>query len=170
MSVQTWSHVGFGGRRWNRARLVGPITTTPDRTRSRGRRRPGVAVRRRRLTLGTLAALALLFGLVAGMAADTATGGAAAVPARAGVGADQAGAGADVAPGESAASGSLSVVPMSTEVATVTVLPGDTLWSIATRTYPDADPREVVVAFRAANGDQLRTLDIGEQLVVPAGL
>lgn len=33
----------------------------------------------------------------------------------------------------------------------MTVLPGDTIWSIAAREYPGTDPRAVVVAIRKAN-------------------
>ncbi|MDQ1250686.1 MAG: hypothetical protein QG597_5066 [Actinomycetota bacterium] len=64
-------------------------------------------------------------------------------------------------------------VPLSVPVAaesTVVVRSGDTLWSIAARTFPGADPREAVVAFREANGSQLSSLQVGQRLVVPARL
>lgn len=56
------------------------------------------------------------------------------------------------------------------ELHTVVVRPGDTLWSIAGRTFPEADPRAVVTAFREANGGQLRSLQVGSVLVVPASV
>lgn len=55
-------------------------------------------------------------------------------------------------------------------VRTVRVLPGDTLWSIAGRTFPDADPRAAVTAFRQANGGQLRSLQVGAELTVPSNV
>jgi Tfp pilus assembly protein FimV len=63
-----------------------------------------------------------------------------------------------------------SVAPVATGVRTVRVLPGDTLWSIAGRTFPDADPRAVVTAFREANGGQLRSLQVGAELIVPSNV
>lgn len=44
------------------------------------------------------------------------------------------------------------------------VQPGDTLWSIATEIAPDADPRPVVDALRAANGGPV--LEIGTRLTL----
>jgi hypothetical protein len=44
------------------------------------------------------------------------------------------------------------------------------LWSIAGRTFPDADPRAVVTAFREANGGQLRSLQVGAELIVPSNV
>jgi hypothetical protein len=51
---------------------------------------------------------------------------------------------------------------------TLTVEPGDTIWSIASERYPSADPRQKVQEILDANG--LRSPDIyaGEQLKVPA--
>ena len=46
----------------------------------------------------------------------------------------------------------LSPVERSPQVVSVTVEPGDTLWSIAERLAPDADPREVVDALIEARG------------------
>lgn len=57
-------------------------------------------------------------------------------------------------------------VPLATGP-TVVVRPGDTLWSIAARTFPEADPREAIVAFRQANGSQLAELRPGQRIVVP---
>ena len=49
----------------------------------------------------------------------------------------------------------------------VTVAPGDTLWSIATRVAPDTDPRAEVAALQQRNG--LTSVDLvpGEVLHVP---
>lgn len=51
---------------------------------------------------------------------------------------------------------------------TVVVRPGDTLWSIAGRTEPQADPRAVVEAITAANDVDPEALVPGQRLVVPA--
>lgn len=49
----------------------------------------------------------------------------------------------------------------------VTVMPGDTLWSIATRVAPDTDPRAEVAALQQRNG--LTSVDLvpGQVLRVP---
>lgn len=49
----------------------------------------------------------------------------------------------------------------------VTVMPGDTLWSIATRVAPDTDPRAEVAALQQRNG--LTSVDLvpGQVLHVP---
>ncbi len=55
-----------------------------------------------------------------------------------------------------------------TELVEVTVRPGDTLWSIASTTSPDRDPRAVIEDIRGLNdlsGDLVR---VGEVLRVPA--
>jgi hypothetical protein len=49
----------------------------------------------------------------------------------------------------------------------VTVAPGDTLWSIATRVAPDADPRAEVAALQQRNGLTGVDLVPGQQLRVP---
>lgn len=46
---------------------------------------------------------------------------------------------------------------------------GDTLWSIAERVAPDADPRPVVDALAAVNGVDAGNLLPGHLLVIPAG-
>ena len=46
---------------------------------------------------------------------------------------------------------------------------GDTLWSIARRLRPDADPRPLVDAIASANRVQAGTLVPGSTLVIPAG-
>lgn len=50
----------------------------------------------------------------------------------------------------------------------VTVAPGDTLWSIAERSAPDRDPRDVIEEIRQLNDLQGGMLPIGVVLRVPA--
>ncbi|MBN9606923.1 MAG: LysM peptidoglycan-binding domain-containing protein [Actinomycetales bacterium] len=52
--------------------------------------------------------------------------------------------------------------------ATVTVHPGDSLWSIAERVAPDADPAEVVADLTRLNNLSGAALQPGEELAVPA--
>lgn len=52
--------------------------------------------------------------------------------------------------------------------ATVTVLPGDTLWTIAQDVAPSADPRDVVDAIMRLNALGSAQLDAGETLAIPA--
>jgi LysM repeat protein len=47
------------------------------------------------------------------------------------------------------------------------VQPGDSLWTIAHRTAPSADPRAVVDAIAGANGLEAGALRPGQRLVVP---
>ena len=54
--------------------------------------------------------------------------------------------------------------------AEVLVLPGDTLWGIATRVAPDVDRREAVAELRAANGLVDAGLVPGQRLQVPRSL
>lgn len=51
----------------------------------------------------------------------------------------------------------------------VTVLPGDTLWSIATASTPGGDVRDTVAEIRELNALQSSTLVAGQELLVPAG-
>lgn len=51
---------------------------------------------------------------------------------------------------------------------TVTVLPGDTLWSIAGEIAPAADPREVIGEITRLNLLQTAELQIGQSLSIPA--
>ena len=51
--------------------------------------------------------------------------------------------------------------------AEVTVMPGDTLWSIAGEIAPDADPRDVVDAVMSLNAMSSARLDIGQTIAVP---
>lgn len=50
---------------------------------------------------------------------------------------------------------------------TVTVLPGDTLWSIAEMVAPDADPRYVVRDIQRLNVLPAGVLEIGQVLAIP---
>jgi len=54
------------------------------------------------------------------------------------------------------------------EFATVTVLPGDSLWSIAQEVAPAADPRDVVDAIARLNALGSAQLDAGQELAIPA--
>lgn len=56
-------------------------------------------------------------------------------------------------------------VPQAT--ATHVVRPGDTLWSLATRIDPEADPRPLVDTLVAANGGS--TLYVGQRIELPLG-
>ncbi len=50
---------------------------------------------------------------------------------------------------------------------TVTVAPGDTLWGIASRRYPDADVRQKVYEIEQLNGLSGPTVLAGQRLRVP---
>lgn len=50
---------------------------------------------------------------------------------------------------------------------TVTVAPGDTLWMIASRRYPEADPREKVQEIEQLNGLGSPVIEAGQRLRVP---
>lgn len=51
---------------------------------------------------------------------------------------------------------------------TVTVMAGDSLWSIAERVAPHADPRDVVGAIQRLNALHGGQIAAGEQLAIPA--
>lgn len=53
-------------------------------------------------------------------------------------------------------------------VETVTVMPGDTLWSIATEVAPGLDPREVIGEISRMNVLRGGELQIGQELAIPA--
>lgn len=52
--------------------------------------------------------------------------------------------------------------------ATVTVMPGDTLWSIASTVAPTADPRDVIGEISRLNMLRGGELQIGQELAIPA--
>src|SRR6266700_5455610 len=51
---------------------------------------------------------------------------------------------------------------------TITVAQGDTLWTIATRRYPDADPRQKVGEIERANGLAGPVIEPGQRVQLPA--
>lgn len=51
---------------------------------------------------------------------------------------------------------------------TVTVMPGDSLWSIAELVAPDEDPRDVVAAIMNLNALSSGALDAGQSVAIPA--
>ena len=57
--------------------------------------------------------------------------------------------------------------PPITHWQTYTVRPGDTLWAIASRTDPQADPRQVVVEIEAMNHMSHSMVVAGEKILVP---
>ena len=52
--------------------------------------------------------------------------------------------------------------------ATVTVAPGDSLWTIAEDVAPDRDPRDVVDAIVRLNALESVTVQAGQSLAIPA--
>ncbi|MEI2267874.1 MULTISPECIES: LysM peptidoglycan-binding domain-containing protein [unclassified Microbacterium] len=51
---------------------------------------------------------------------------------------------------------------------TVTVLPGDSLWTIAQDIAPDSDPRDVIDEIVRLNALPSTAVDAGESLAIPA--
>lgn len=51
---------------------------------------------------------------------------------------------------------------------TVMVVPGDSLWSIASKVAPTADPRVVIEEITALNALEGATLQVGDELAIPA--
>jgi len=49
----------------------------------------------------------------------------------------------------------------------VIVKPGQTLWGIASRDYPQSDPREAIAAIESANHLKSPAITPGERLVLP---
>jgi ABC-type transport system involved in cytochrome c biogenesis permease component len=64
--------------------------------------------------------------------------------------------------------GGATATNSSTPLARVTVVGGETLWSLAKQVAPNADPRDVVADIMSVN--RLTSADIqpGEQLAIPA--
>ncbi|MFS0895567.1 LysM peptidoglycan-binding domain-containing protein [Microbacterium sp. 179-I 3D3 NHS] len=83
----------------------------------------------------------------------------AAVPLAVGIGLAALSGGSALASGEQAAVVSFE---------TVTVLPGDTLWSIASAVAPSADPRDVIGEISRLNMLRGGELRIGQELAIPA--
>ncbi|MBN6192674.1 MULTISPECIES: LysM peptidoglycan-binding domain-containing protein [Microbacterium] len=53
-------------------------------------------------------------------------------------------------------------------VETITVMPGDTLWSIAGSIAPEADPRDVIGDISRMNLLRGGEIQIGQELAIPA--
>ncbi|WP_243076744.1 LysM peptidoglycan-binding domain-containing protein [Microbacterium sp. SS28] len=70
--------------------------------------------------------------------------------------------------GSSAALASLEHGAAPATFQTVTVAPGDSLWSIAQEVAPGADPRDVVDALIRLNALEGVTVSAGERLSIPA--
>lgn len=83
----------------------------------------------------------------------------AAVPLAAGIGFAALSGGSAMASGAQVATASF---------ASVTVMPGDTLWSIAESVAPGADPREVIGDITRLNALRSGALQIGQELAIPA--
>lgn len=66
--------------------------------------------------------------------------------------------------GSALASGETAVA---TDFKTVTVMPGDTLWSIAETAAPAADPRTVVSDIQRLNALGGGSLQVGQRLAIP---
>lgn len=83
----------------------------------------------------------------------------AALPIAAGIAFAAIGGGSAMASGEQAPAASFE---------TVTVMPGDTLWTIAESVAPQADPRTVISAIERLNALSAESLQVGQQLAIPA--
>ena len=68
------------------------------------------------------------------------------------------------AAGTAAASGDAATHMTAT---TLVVRQGDTLWSIATRVAPHADPRETITALRELNNLDQPAVYVGQRLIIP---
>ncbi|QMU95796.1 LysM peptidoglycan-binding domain-containing protein [Microbacterium esteraromaticum] len=82
----------------------------------------------------------------------------AAAPVVAGIAVSLLAGGTAIASGESAE-------PVAFE--TVTVLPGDTLWSIAAEAAPGVDPREVIDDIRRLNNLSSGMIQVGASIAIP---
>lgn len=85
----------------------------------------------------------------------------AAVPLAAGIAFAAIGGGTAIASGDDLGAATASF-------STVTVLPGDTLWSIASAIAPASDPREVIGEITRLNMLQTGEVQIGQELAIPA--
>jgi hypothetical protein len=121
-----------------------PRTARPARSArpvrvARPRRPERVAVPVRLTRRGRLVVLALLFGLLLGIVVLA------------------------MAPATATSDRGDSVV-----AERVTVQPGDTLWAIAERVRPDADPRGTIARIKDMNGLTSSAAQAGQVLLVPA--
>lgn len=53
------------------------------------------------------------------------------------------------------------------EFTTVVVVPGDSLWSIASRVAPEADPRDVIADMKRLNRLHSSDVLVGQELAIP---
>lgn len=125
---------------------AGPVPTATGRALPR----TGSSLRVRWERVATLLLAAALVAVVA-LAVATRGGGVA-------TGGQQAG-----APG-----GDGAVVGQATALVEHTVVPGDTLWAIATTVDPTADPRPMVDRIMRLNGLSSGDVALGDVLLVPA--
>jgi hypothetical protein len=65
-------------------------------------------------------------------------------------------------------SAAAGVVSAHSGLATITVRSGETLWAIATRVAPNADPRETITAIEQVNNLRTGYVYAGQRLVVPS--
>lgn len=129
------------------ARQSGPPTAAPPLR---------ITVRARRL----LAALVLLGCAAAGAVAVDVVAGLGPFSARTSYAAQEA-----PYAGAQAADGSGGVAPAAGT--SITVGAGDTLWSLAERVDPDADPRDVIAAIMILNDLDSSALQAGQVLLLP---
>ncbi len=70
--------------------------------------------------------------------------------------------------GPAAPSASASSTAVHPAVHTIVVQPGQTLWSIAARIAPKADPRETITMLREVNNLTGPSVYAGQRLIIPA--
>lgn len=64
--------------------------------------------------------------------------------------------------------GGATATSQSTPLTTITVTPGETLWQVAEKIAPGADPRDVIADIMQVNQLDTASIAAGEQLRVPA--
>lgn len=69
--------------------------------------------------------------------------------------------------GPAAFGGNTAATSGEVSITYVVAQPGDSLWSIAQRTHPGADPRDVILRIEAANGLTDEAITPGQRLAVP---
>lgn len=70
--------------------------------------------------------------------------------------------------GYGAAQAGADSTPSAATFETVTVMPGDSLWSIAGEVAPNADPQTVISEIVALNQLESATVQPGQQIAIPA--
>jgi hypothetical protein len=145
---------GYGTATWPATSRRAPSGAIPRVSR----RVSPTTYRRRRLALATSAAACVVVAAMAGVALG---GSPLAAPERRP-------ASVSISPGAGVAGAGGSAAPSAADVAavpTVTVRPGDTLWSIVTRLAPDDDPRPLVDELSDARDGA--PLQVGEHIELP---